>query len=116
MLAKIKATDDRIAAAALAILLIGRDRLRIGHPTGLVTESLADFRADYDGYKGAYPRRDLATARDLTPLTNRAARETYQQLLAAVDVVLARILRQKTQFSSLLELDNYLAASLRRFD
>lgn len=117
---KIKANDDRIAFTAAALLLIYRARLGRGDFGGLVSGALEEYRADPDAFKAAYPKRDLAAAHDLATLVEQVRdakrRELYQQLIAAVDVVLARIQRNKTQFSSLVELDNYFVASLRRFD
>jgi hypothetical protein len=117
---KIKANDDRIRFTAAALLLLYRARLGRGDFGGLVSGVLADYRADPDGFKAAHPRRDLDAARDLADLVeivrDGKRRELYQQLLAAVEVVLARIQRNRIQFSSLTELDNYLVAGLRRFD
>lgn len=117
---KIKANDDRIQTTAAALLLLYRARLGRGDFGGLVSGALEDYRADPDAFKADYPKRDLAAARDLAALVevvrDAKRRDVYQQLLAAVDVVLARIQRNKTQFSSLTELDNYLVSSLRRFD
>ena len=117
---KIKANDDRIPATAAALLLLYRARLARGDFGGLVRGALDDYRADPDAFKAAYPKRDLAAAHDLASLVelvrDAKRRDIYQQLLAAVETVLARIQSNKTQFSSLTELDNYLVASLRRFD
>ncbi len=117
---KIKANDDRIPITAAALLLLYRARLARGDFGGLVSGALADYRADPDEFKAAHPKRDLAAARDLAALVevvkDAKRRDLYQQLLEAVDVVLARIQRNKIQFSSLAELDNYFVANLRRFD
>lgn len=124
---KIKANDDRIKSTAAAVLLLCRERWAngsngpgIGASPGPITAALHDYRADYDGFKKRFPKRDLAEAKDLAVLVERIPgvrqRERYQELLDAMDVVLARIERGKIQFSSLVELDNYLVANLRRFD
>lgn len=117
---KIKANDDRIQFTAAALLLLCRARLARGDFGGLVSAALEEYRADPDAFKAAHPKRDLAAARDLATLVelvhDAKHRDVYQQLLAAMDVVLARIQRNKTQFNSLAELDNYFAAGLRRFD
>jgi hypothetical protein len=116
MALKIKWNDDRIKGAATAVLLITRDRLAQGHWGGLITAALEEYRHDYDGYKATYPKRDLAAAKDASILTDSGRRAHYERLLAAVEVLLARLERNKTQFSSLKELDNYLALNLRSFD
>lgn len=120
MAVKIKSNDDRIKATAAAVLLICRARLARGDFGGLISEALADYRDDADGFREAFPKRDLATAHDLAAMVelirDAKRRELYQQLLAAMDVVLARIERNKTQFNSLTELDNYFVASLKKFE
>ncbi|MCF3651616.1 hypothetical protein [Synoicihabitans lomoniglobus] len=116
MALKIKSNDDRIPAAAVAVLLITRDRMARAQTGGLITAALVDFRDDYAGYKAHYPQRTLAAAKDGSPLTNAARRADYLKLVAAMETVLARIERNKTQFSSLRELDNYLAFSLKQWD
>lgn len=113
---KIKANDDRIKAAATAVLLIARDRMAKAQAGGLITAALAEFRNDYEGYKAEHPKRDLASARDAAALTNAARRADYLKLVAAVEALLARIEKNRTEFSSLLELDNFLAFNLRAFD
>ncbi|MCC5021598.1 MAG: hypothetical protein J6386_01735 [Candidatus Synoicihabitans palmerolidicus] len=47
---KIKSTDDRIPAAAIAVLLITRDRMAQAQAGGLIADALNDFRSDYAGY------------------------------------------------------------------
>lgn len=120
MALKIKSNDDRIKATAAAVLLICRARLGRGDFGGFISASLEDYRDDLDGFKEAFPRRDMEAAHDLAMMVDvikdAKRREAYQQLLAAVDVVLARIERNKTQFNSLTELDNYLVASLKKFE
>ncbi len=113
---KIKSNDDRVKTAAIAVLLLCRDRMARAQSGGLVTAALAEFRNDYDGYKADHPKRDLATARDGSMLTNAARREDYLKLVAAVEALLARIEKNRTEFNSLLELDNYLAFNLKAFD
>ncbi|CAM3158982.1 hypothetical protein [Rariglobus hedericola] len=113
---KIKSNDDRIKAAALAVLLIGRDRMARAQPSGMVTAALYEFRNDYDGYKNDHPKRDMAEARDASALTNAARREDYLKLVAAMEALLARIEKNRTEFNSVLELDNYLAFNLKAFD
>ncbi|AKC83160.1 hypothetical protein IMCC26134_10905 [Verrucomicrobia bacterium IMCC26134] len=116
MALKIKWNDDRIKGAATAVLLITRERLAQGHWGGLVTAALEEYRHDHDGYKANHPKRDLAAAKDASMLTDAGRRAHYEKLVAAVEVLLARLERNKTQFSSLKELDNYLALTLKVFD
>ncbi|MBT5900875.1 MAG: hypothetical protein HOH58_02060 [Opitutaceae bacterium] len=116
MPAKIKANDDRIQVTAIAVLLLARERMGRAQAYGLITPSLADFRDDYAGYKTAFPTRTWDEAKDGSPLTNKARRKDYFKLVNAMDTVLGRIKRNKTSFSSLQELDNYLASSLKAFD
>lgn len=99
-----------------AILLITRERLIHGPMGGSVASALDSFRNDTDAYKAKHPQRDWATASDLTPLTIPRRRDVYQKLLKASTTVLARIERNKIQFSSLVELDNYLIANLPSVD
>lgn len=113
---KIKSNDDRIKAAAVAVLLLSRDRMARAQSGGLITAALAEFRNDYDSYKHDHPLRTLAAAKDASALTNAARREDYLKLVAAVEALLARIEKNRTEFSSLLELDNYLAFNLKAFD
>lgn len=118
---KIKANDDRIKATAAAVLLLCREQggARALGP-GMIAAALEAYREDYEGFKKRFPKRDLAEATDLATMVERIPgareRERYQELMDAVGVVLARIERNKIQFSSLVELDNYLLANLRRFD
>jgi hypothetical protein len=116
MALKIKWNDDRIKGAVTAVLLITRHKLAQGHWGGLIEASLLEYREDYDAYKAAHPKRDLATARDATALTDASRREFFERLVAAMDVLLARLERNKTQFNSLTELDNYLLLHLKRFE
>lgn len=116
MPAKIKFNDDRIQTAAIAALLLARERLARAQAFGLITPSLAEFREDYAGYKTSFPTRTWDEAKDGSRLTNKARRKDYFKLVNAMDTVMARIARNKTSFSSLQELDNYLASNLKAFD
>jgi hypothetical protein len=107
---KIKWNDDRVKGAATAILLIGRDRLCRGDMENLVEAALAEYRADPDGYKQNKTR--WADARELGPLKKASQIAYYKNLIAAVDELLKRMAQIKRQSNSLLELDNYLIASL----
>lgn len=107
---KIKWNDDRVKGATTAILLIARDRLRRGETEDLIPESLAEYRADPDGYKqrkAAWP-----DAKELAPLTNPRHAAYYKNLLSATERLTEKMTTGKRQFNSLLELDNYLVASL----
>jgi hypothetical protein len=114
--AKIKANDDRIQTTAIAVLLLSRERMARAQAFGLITPSLDEFRNDYAGYKVTHPIRTMAEAKDDSALSNDARRKSYLKLVRAMETVLARIARNKTQFSSLQELDNYLVSSLKTFD
>jgi hypothetical protein len=116
MPAKIKFNDDRIQIAAIAALLLSRERMARAQAFGLITPSLTEFRDDYAGFREAFPNRTWAEAKDGSRLTNNARRKDYLKLVTAMENVLARIKRNKTSFSSLQELDNYLASSLKAFD
>ena len=110
MALKIKWNDDRVRAAATAILLISRDRLARGKKDDLVRRSLADFRNDPETYKAN--KVHWPDARDLGPLTNPHQVAHYKNLLSAVDALLRKMTENKRQSNSLLELDNYLVACL----
>jgi hypothetical protein len=112
----IKWNDDRIKGAATAILLITRARLAQGHWGGLIQAALVEYRGDYEGYKAGYPIRSFAAAKDTTMLTNHQRREFYGKLVAALEILLAKIERNRTRFSSLIELDNYLISQLKGFE
>lgn len=108
---KIKWNDDRVRGATTAILLISRDRLSRGKKDDLIQRSLTDYRDDPEGYKqnkAAWP-----DAKELGPLTNPHHVAYYKNLLLAVDALLKKMEQNKRQSNSLLELDNYLVASLR---
>jgi hypothetical protein len=107
---KIKWNDDRVRGATTAILLIGRDRLFRGKKNDLIQRSLADYRDDPEGYKKN--KAVWADARELGPLTNPVHIAHYQSLLSAIDALLKKMEQNKRQSNSLLELDNYLVASL----
>ncbi len=108
---KIKWNDDRVRGATTAILLIGRDRLHRGKKDELIQRSLTDFREDPEGYKAN--KATWPDARELGPLTNPHHVAYYKNLLTAVDALLQKMAENKRQSNSLLELDNYLVASLR---
>ena len=67
---KIKWNDDRVRGATTAILLISRDRLIRGESLAdMIEASLAEYRADPEGYKEK--KRAWADAREPGPLTKR---------------------------------------------
>lgn len=109
---KIKWNDDRVRAATTAILLIARDRLSRGKKDDLVRRALTDFRENPEAYKtnkALWP-----DARELGPLTNHHHAAQYRKLCAAVEALLRKMTENKRQSNSLLELDNYLVASLEK--
>ena len=108
---KIKWNDDRVKGATTALLLISRDRLRRGQTENLVEEALAEYRADPDGYKAS--KAAWPDVNDVGPLKKASHVAYYKNLLTAVDELLKRMAQIKRQSNSLLELDNYLIASLR---
>jgi hypothetical protein len=57
MPAKIKFNDDRIQIAAIAALLLSRERMARAQAFGLITPSLTEFRDDYAGFNEAFPNR-----------------------------------------------------------
>ena len=109
---KIKWNDDRVRGAITALLLVGRARLARGEREDLIQESLAEYRADPEDYKTN--KRTWPDGREIGPLTKPADVTYYQNLLAATDRLSAKLGQSKIQFNSLLELDNYLVASLGR--
>ncbi len=113
MALKIRANDDRIRATTTALLLLARDRLARGETEDLIAESLRDYREDPDGYKAAHPKRDAATAREPGPLKSAKHVAYYQKLAADVDALVAKFERNKRQFNSLVELDNFFVFTLR---
>ena len=108
---KIKWNDDRVRGAITAILLIGRERLRQGATENLVEEALHEYRTDPDGYKAN--KAGWADVREVGMLTKPAQVTHYRNLLLATDALLKKMEQNKRQSNSLLELDNYLIASLR---
>ena len=107
---KIKWNDDRVRNATTAILLIGRDRLFRGKTADLIQASLAEYRDDPESYKRH--KATWADARELGPLTKPSHIACYKNLLSAVDALLKKMELNKRQSNSLLELDNFLVASL----
>ena len=108
---KIKWNDDRVRGATTAVLLLGRERIARGATENLVQACLAEYRADPEGYKknkAAWP-----DAREPGPLMKPAHIAHYRSLIAATDGLTQKLAQGKRQFNSLLELDNWLVASLR---
>lgn len=110
MRSKIKWNDDRVRGATTAILLIGRDRLARGKTADLIQSSLAEYRADADGYKAK--KAIWPDARELGLLTKPSRVAHYKNLISAVEALRQKMTQRKRQFNSLLELDNYLVSSL----
>ena len=108
---KIKWNDDRVRAATAAILLLSRDYLVRGETGDLIQRSLAEYRADPEGFKKY--TSVWTDARDLAPLTNTRQLVYYKNLISAVDRLLEKLTKTKRQFNSLLELDNALASYLK---
>ena len=111
MALKIKWNDDRVKGTTTAILLIARARLARGKKDDLVQRSLTDYRDDPEGYKEM--KASSPDVRDPSPLTNPHSVAIYKNLLTAVDALLKNMEQNKRQSNSLLELDNYLVASLK---
>jgi hypothetical protein len=110
---KIKWNDDRVRGATTAILLITRDRLLRGETLAdMIRDSLVEYRADPEGYKER--KRDWADARETGPLTKPLHLAYYGNLQASIAQLMQRMADGKRQFNSLLELDNYLIASLEK--
>lgn len=114
MAAKIKSNDDRVTGTLAALLLLTRDKLVAGGTGDLIGEALFEYRDDPDAFKAAHKKRDLATAMEPGPLTDARRLAYYKKLTADAAALLAKIQRNKIQFSSLAELDNYYAANLGR--
>jgi len=108
---KIKWNDDRVRGAMTAILLISREHLHRGETDDLIQASLTEYRADPERYK--LNKAVWAGAKELGPLTKSAHVAYYKNLILAVDALLKKMEQNKRQSNSLLELDNYLVASLR---
>lgn len=107
---KIKWNDDRVRGATTAILLIGRARLARGQTEDLIADALTEYRDDPAAYKvnkAAWP-----DAQELGPLHKPVHVERYKKLLLAVAALHQKMTENKRQSNSLLELDNYLIASL----
>ncbi len=109
---KIKWNDDRVRGAITACLLISRARLARDDRENLIQESLVEYRADPEGYKA--DKKTWPDVREMGSLKKPADVAYYQSLLAATDRLSAKLGHSKIQFNSLLELDNYLVASLGR--
>ena len=109
---KIKWNDDRVRGATTAILLIGRERLIRGETLAdLVQASLAEYRADPEGYKEK--KRTWADPRELGPLTKSLHVAYYRNLISAIDGLTQKMTQARRQFNSLLELDNTLITTLK---
>lgn len=106
---KIKWNDDRVRAAAKALLLISGERLARGVTRDLIAASLSEFRADPAGYKIRAARPDGSGA---VPMLEPGTEVRHQALSTAVDQLLQQWARNKRQFNSLLELDNAFVAHL----
>lgn len=118
-MSKIKWNDDRIKQTLTALLLIGRTRLIQGATQDLISESLADYRADpahlkeahWDKIKGAW-----SDPADLTAIKHPKHLAYYQTLLAEVEAARAKFKKNQIQFNGLVELDNYLVTYLKSPD
>lgn len=108
---KIKWNDDRVRGATTALLLISRDRLHRGETDDLIQAALTEYRTDPEGFKAR--KAAWADAKELGPLTKPTHVAYYRNLLSAIDALLKKMEQNKRQSNSLLELDNYLVASLR---
>lgn len=111
MALKIKWNDDRVRDAFAAVLLIARERLRRGETAELIEAALDDYREDPAGFKAA--RASWAPVADASVLTKPMQRDYYARLCAAAERVQSKMAERKTQFSSLLELDNYVIFNLK---
>ena len=112
MALKIKWNDDRVRGATTAILLIGRDRLARGQTADLIRASLAEYRADPEGYKQS--RKTWPDVRELGPLSKPSRVAYYQDLTARIDRLTENWTQAKRQFNSLLELDNALVEQIEQ--
>ncbi len=113
MPSKIKWNDDRVQGAVTALLLIARDRLIRGEPENLIEESLAEYRADPEGYKAN--KKAWPAANELGALKHPQYVTYYQKLVADADRLLAKWTQAKRQFNSVLELDNALVGQLESY-
>jgi hypothetical protein len=116
MALKIKWNDDRVRGTAVAVLLISRTRLLEGRTDDLIRSALQEYRADPQGYKAAYPNRDLAAAKDSGGLKAAGHADYYRALVAHTERLLATFEKNRRQFNSLAELDNFLSFTLPSFD
>ncbi|MBC8011390.1 MAG: hypothetical protein H7067_15005 [Burkholderiales bacterium] len=114
MALKIKSNDDRILSAVVALLFLTRGKLAAGQTGDLVGAAVAEYREDTDAFKEAHPKRDLETAKEAGPLKDARQLAYYKKLTASAETLLGKIQRNKIQFNSLTELDNYLVANLGR--
>ncbi len=109
---KIKWNDDRVRGATTAILLLSRERLIRGETLAdMIQASLAEYRADPEGYKEK--RRTWPDAREPGLLTKPTHVAYYRNLQAAIDALTQKMTQAKRQFNSLRELDNALVAALK---
>ena len=108
---KIKWNDDRVRGATTAILLIGRDRIFRDETDNLIQTCLAEYRDDPQSYKKN--QATWAEAKELGPLTNPRHVAYYKNLDLAIAGLFVKMKQAKRQFNSLLELDNWLVASLK---
>ena len=116
MALKIKWNDDRVRATAAALLLLSRARLIQKQTADLIAAALADYRADPEGFKAEYPKRDLKAAKDQGGLKHPQHVEYYRKLVAEVERQLAKFEKNKRQFTSLAELDNFWVLTLKSYD
>ncbi len=113
---KIKWNDDRVSGTAVALLLIIRTRLSKGKTIGLIQAALGEYRGDLDAYKAEYTKRDMDAAKETGPLKNAQHIEYYKKLTGDVERLMAKMEKNRRQFNSLVELDNFLVFTLQSFD
>ncbi len=113
MALKIKFNDDRIAATITALLLITREHMHHGDTVELIARAIATYREDPAAFKARFPVRDREAARDPGVLANTKRAITFQRLNETADRLLGKIKQARRQFSSLDEMDNYIAFSLQ---
>ena len=113
MALKIKWSDDRVKGTVTALLLVARDRLVRGEAENVIEESLAEYRADPDGYKAN--KKTWPDVKEAGALKHPQYVIYYQKLVADADRLLQKWTQAKRQFNSLLELDNALIASLESY-
>jgi hypothetical protein len=111
MALKIKWNDDRVRGATTAILLLGRERLARGETADLIATALAEYREDPAAYK--INKAHWPDAKELGPLKNPVHVATYRTLQGAIERLYPKMQQAKLQFNSLLELDNWLVATLK---